>query len=226
MITPKATLLVAVAAVSPILGWMALAMINEEPQSSPPSEPTPPRRILVRLLGPADEITGLEVPKGLKNQGDTYLRVEEPVDVTVLLPGDRSIRTRARYVSVNVDHGVVVDAYLLPLPKTVPFRDAVAALRRLMREMSIEPDERMSKQMAAWPEESGDFTCRAEVTLSESATFLVKVRPGDDGGHFLVLTFAADGPARRAVWDPTLKAASKPSADEKGKESDHDSSSK
>ena len=140
------------AAAALMLGWMGFAMMNEEPPAAPVAPP-PPRQVAVRLLGPAEEITGLKVPKGLNKQGDTYLRTQEPADVTVRLAGDRVVQMRVKYVSVNVDHGVVVDVHLLPLSKSVSFREAVAELRRLMRAMDVEPDKLMRKQMAAWPDD-------------------------------------------------------------------------
>jgi hypothetical protein len=221
------------AAAALMLGWMGFATMNEEPPAKPTAPPAPPRRVSVRLLGPAEEITGIKVPKGLARQGDTYLRAQEPADVTVRLPGDRVVQMRVKYASVNVDHGVVVDVHLLPLSKSVSFREAVEELRRLMRAMHIEPDERMRKQMAAWPDDlpthppgsNPDLpsaSYRTEVKLSESIAFLVKVRPSDEGKYFLTLTFAVDGPARRAVWDPNFKPESKPPAEEKGKEPNPD----
>lgn len=216
------------AAAALMLGWMGFATMNEEPPAKPTAPPAPPRRVSVRLLGPAEEITGIKVPKGLARQGDTYLRAQEPADVTVRLPGDRVVQMRVKYVSVNVDHGVVVDIHLLPLPAAVSFREAVAELRRLMRAMHIEPDERMRKQMAVWPDDlptpppgsDPDLpspTYSTGVKLDESIKSSVDVRPAADGGWFLAFMFSAIGDARRAVWDPNFKPASKPPAEEKGK---------
>ena len=216
------------AAAAMILGWMGFATMNDEPPARPAASPAPPRQVTVRLLGPAEEITGIKVPKDLNKQGDTYLRAQEPADVTVRLPRDRGVQMRVKYVSVNVDHGVVVDIHLLPLPKAVPFREAVAELRRLMRAMGVEPDERMRKQMAGWPDDlpthpSGSNpdlpspTYSTGVKLDDSVKFSVDVRPAADGGWFLAFMFSAIGDARRAVWDPNFKPASKPPAEEKGK---------
>jgi hypothetical protein len=221
------------AATALVLGWSGLAMMNDGPSTDPSAQHSPTRRVSVRLLGPAEVITGIDVPKGLVNQGDTYLRVEEPADVTVQLPGGRTIRQRVKSISVNVNHGVVVDIHLLPLPKSVPYREAIAELRRLLCAMGIEPDERMRKQMATWPDDSPGYsvgfyplTYRTGVDLSESVAVEVVVRPADDGGWFLALTLAAAGDARRAVWDPAFKAAPEPSAEEKGKEPDQKPSRK
>jgi len=125
--------------------------------------------VAVRLLGPAEAITGMKVPKGLAQQGDTYLRVEEHTEVTLQLPGGKTVRMRVKYVSINVNHGVVVDIHLLPLPTSVPYREAVAEIRRLMREMGIEPDEPMRKQLATWPDDSGPVSYKAGMWFSESA---------------------------------------------------------
>ena len=198
-----------------VLGWVGLAMPDDGPPAGPAPRPSPPRRVAVRLLGPAEAITGIEAPKGVARRNGTYLHARDPADVTVRLPGGRAARVWSKLTSVHVDHGVVVDVDLLPLPEAVPFREAVAELRRLMREMGIEPDERMREQMAAWPDDSGYFTYRTGVNLSESVKFSVDVRPTpDDNKFYLALMFSAIGDAQRAVWDPSFKATSKPSADE------------
>jgi hypothetical protein len=90
----------------------------------------------------------------------------------------------------------------------------VAEVRRCIQALEITPDERMRKQMATWPDVSDSFIYRTGVHLSESVKFEVVVRPAGDGGYFLALTFAAAGDARRAVWDPSFKAATKTSKED------------
>ncbi len=218
------------------LGWMGFAIMNDEPPAKPVAPPSP-RRVAIRLLGPAVEITGIKVPNGLERQGDTYLRVQEPADVTVRLPGDRVVHMRVKYVSVNVNHGVVVDVHLLPLPVAVTFREAVAELHRLMRAMGVEPDERLRKQMAVWPDDlpthppgsNPDLpspTYSAGMELDETVGLGVTMRPAPDGRFYLALTFAASVDARRPLWDPNFKPDPKPPTEEKGQEPNPNSGKK
>jgi len=200
----------AVAAIILILGWVVRAMTDERSQDALASQASPPQQVSARLLGPAEAIAGIQVPEGLADQSTTYLHALTPADVTVRLPGDRTVRMWSKLTSVNVDHGVVLDVYLLPLPKGVPFREAVAELRRLMHAMHIEPDERMRKQMAAWPDDSGPLTYRTRVDLDDSSALEVDVRGTPDGaGFYLALTFAASVKARR-VAEATTKLAALP----------------
>ena|SRR5271157_5677943 len=211
----------AVAATILILGWVGRAMMDERSQDALVSQASPPQRVSVRLLGPAEEITGIQVPKGLADRSTTYLHTLTPADVIVHLPGDRTVRMWSKLTSVNVCHGVVVDVHLLPLPKSVTYREAIAELRRLMRDMGIRPDERMRKQMATWPDDSGPITYSTGMWLSKSIGLGASVRSDYDGGWFLALNFAAHANATQALWDPNFKAAQKPGDDGgRGKKAD------
>ncbi len=200
----------AVATAVLILGWMGFSMSDDASLQDTPPQTLPPRSISVRLLGPASEITGIAVPKNLASQNDTYLHAPEPSEVTVRLPRDRIIRSWSKLTSINADHGIVVDIYLLPLPKAVPFRDAVSELRRILREMKIEPDEKMLKDLDGLPDDSGPVSYRTQVSLGSDMIFLAKIRPAPDAGFYLALTFAVEADARRVFWDPTFKPKTTP----------------
>lgn len=218
MITlPRLFITMASTGVVLVIGWTTMHMPHEQRSTELSAKPTSPDQISIRLLGAAESISGIEVPKGLPEAGDTYLRSQGPADVTVVLPEGQTIRQRAKYVSVDVDHGVVVDVHILPLPNNVPYRQALLDLRRLMSEMGIAPDALMREQMAIWPDDSPGIsdgfrplTYTTGVKINSNVKFSVDVRPAHDGGWFLALMFSAIGDARRSVWDPTFKAAPKP----------------
>jgi hypothetical protein len=227
MIVTKTMLFAAVSTASILLACNGLMIMDNKSLDNEHVPLTERPRISVQLLRPASAITGMTVPAHIiSGERPHFFEVNDPSVIAVILPDGKqiSLPVKTAFVNVEVDvrtkTPVVVDVDLLPLPKAAPFREAIAELNRLMREMRIQPDERMQKKMATWPDDSRDFTYRAEVKLSESVTFLVKVRPSDNDEHFLVFTFAADGDARRAVWDPTFKAASKQSMAEKDKSPD------
>jgi hypothetical protein len=204
-----------------IFGFASLAMIYGNYPPGLAQAPPLPRTVSIQLLGPAEAINGMEVPRGLANKGSTYLRIQERAKVSVRLPGDRTIRQEVNYVSVHIDHGVVVDVTLLPLVKSVPFRDAVAELRRLMQLMDIKPDERMRAEIASWPDESGHFISRTRTELDEASVFEVYVRPVDtDGTFYLALTFAASvkaGAIAEAAAKLITVPASPPAAGSRGR---------
>jgi len=232
------------AAATLILGWVGFTTMSDEPPADPAARPSPPRRVSVRLLGLAEEITGIAVPAQiLAGQRPRFFQIDEPSVVVVTLPGDRTISllVKTAFVNTEIDvkakSAVVVDVDLLPLPKSVPYREAVAELRRLMRKMKIEPDEQMRKQMAAWPDDlprrSPDFnpdlpflTYSAGMWISEIVGLSAGVRPTPDGGWFVAFVFAVHADARRPLWDPNFKPKSRPRADEKDEESAQNSSRK
>ncbi len=238
MMTTRATAVSGAAAL--ILGWMGFATVNDAPPEDPADKSSPPRQVTVRLLGPAKGITGTTVPGHiLAGKRPRFFQIAEPSLITVDLPNGNkmSLSVKSAFINTQVDvrtkTAVVVDVDLLPLPKSVPYRDAVAELRRLMRAMGVEPDEHMRKQMAGWPDDlpthppgsNPDLpspSYRTGVGITESVKFEVVVRPAADGGWFLALTLAAAGDARRAVWDPNFK----PPAEEKGKEPPSESDKK
>jgi len=193
-----------------------------------------PRRVAVRLLGPASGITGIDVPAHiLAGRRPRFFQIEVPSVVAVTLPGGKvfSLPAKTAFVTTEVDVrtgiAVVVDVALLPLLKGVSYREAVAEVRRLMRDMGVEPDKRMRKRMATWPDDSGPVTYNAAMDISEDHGLSAELRPSPDDGWFVVFTFQAGLDARRALWDSTFKAATKPPADGgKGKETDHGPSSR
>jgi hypothetical protein len=226
------------------LGLVGFAMTNDGPTTSPTPRPSPLRSFSVPLLGTASDIKGIAVPAHiLAGERPRYFQIDSPSVARVALPGGKvvSLPVKTAFVNTQVDFmtqsAVVVDVDLLPLPKSVSFREAVAELRRCMKAIDITPDEQMRRQMAAWPDDapghdpekpSNPLTrpYRTGVDLSESVAFEVVVRPADDGGWFLALTLAAAGDARRAVRDPDFKAKVKPPAEEKGKGSGQGSGKK
>jgi len=179
------------------------------------SSPQGRRQVSVVLLGPASTITGIDVPPGLAQRNAEYrtrLRANEPSDVTVELPDGTRKRLPVQYVSINVNAGTVVDINLLPLPKSVPFKQAVAELHRLLEVLKTEPDERMREQLAGWPNDAPGFDpvqrpgfyphkYRAAVGCTDDVRLFVELRAADDGGWVLALTLEGTGPKRRAVLE-------------------------
>lgn len=235
MISAKAAMRTAVtAAAILILGFVGLAMTKDHPPKDPSSAHSEPSRVSVRLLGPASEIKGVAIPAHiLAGERPRFFQINEPSVVAVTLPGGKviTIPSKMSFINTEVDvrtkSAVVVDIDLLPLPKSISFREAVAELRRLMRDMGIEPDERMKRHLAEWPEDTPGYDTerrpeflphgyRTVVGIGESVAFEVDVRAADDGGWFLALTLAAAGDTRRPLWDINFKAANKPPTKENG----------
>src|SRR5262245_11326944 len=116
------TLLIVLALGPMVLACVVCSAHGDTQKASAIAEDT--ERISVRLLGPAAEITGIEVPKDLQSLSDTYLRREHSSDITLRIPGESAVQMRVKYASINVDHGIVVDVHLLPQFEAAPFRNA------------------------------------------------------------------------------------------------------
>lgn len=212
---PARTSLAAATVAALVLVWVSLAMKSNIGEA----KPSAPRQVSVRLLGSATDITGAAVPSHVlvAKRGTEFFQTDGPSVVAVALPGGTviSLPVRSAFVTTEVDvrskTPVVVDVALLPLSKAVTYREAVAAVRRLMRQMGLEPDDRMRKQMAKWPDDSGPITYRAAMNVSEDYWFVAEVRPALDPEDrwFVVFTFAAGLDARRVLWDPAYKAMPK-----------------
>jgi hypothetical protein len=165
------------------------------------------REVSIVLLGSARDLVGIDVPAGLSERRMEYLRVDHPSDVTLSLPTGLRAQLPVKYLSLSTQYGTVTDVDLLPLKKSVPFKEAVGELHRIMTALKITPDDRMKEKMRQWPDDSPGFdpvnrpgffpaNYRAGMSLSEDVAFDVKLRAPDDGGWFLVLTFSAQGPKR------------------------------
>jgi hypothetical protein len=219
----KAILRAAAATSALVFGWVGLAMMNDEPPAHPAARPAPPRRVSVRLLGPASAITGVAIPSHVlaAKRGSDFFQIDEPAVVALTLPDGKkvSLPVNMAFVTTHVDFktksAVVVDVALLPLLKSVPYREAIAEMRRLMHEMGIEPDERMRTQMAKWPDDSGPIDYRAAMDINEDYGLSVDLRTAPYGGWFIVFTFEAGVDVRRSLWDSNFKFTRKPPPEER-----------
>jgi hypothetical protein len=173
--------------------------------------------VQIILLGPIGDIRGVEVPQAVPDGGQPFFQVQDPSVIEVTLPDGDKKSLSVKTAIVNTSHGTVLDIDLLPLMKSMPFRQAIKELHRCLAEMGITPDEAMKEKMAReWPDDAPGFqpgifphTYRARARFSEDSSLYVKVRPANDGGWFLVLTLEATGPKRQAIYD-RARAATQP----------------
>jgi len=194
------------------------------------TKPAAPRTVRVPLLGAASKVEGVAVPGSVATGRITSFQFKEPSILAVVLPEGRVMTLPVKTAFININYGIVVDVDLLPLMHSVPYKEAVAALRRCLEVLGVAPDAQMRAMMAGWPDDAPGFdpihrpgsyphTYRAGMSLSKDVSIMVKMRAADDGGWFFVLTLESDGDARRAVWDPSFRPrASPPSGGPAGKE--------
>jgi hypothetical protein len=220
---------VLVAAYCAVIGSRSRSMVNSSvahPQPAPESAPPLPK-VSITLLGRATDIKGVSVPSAcISGDQPESFQIGNPALIALTVPGRQefSLPVKAAFVNTMMDvrakTGVVMDVDLLPLEKSVPFGDAVAEMHRLIRAMEITPDAQMQKYLDNLPSNSGHYIYRTGVKLGPTVKFMVAIRPGGNGGFFLVLTFGAIGEASRAVWDTSSSAKSNPAVNENGELSD------
>jgi len=196
------------------------------------TKPVAPRTVRVPLLGAASKVEGVAVPGSVATGRITSFQFKEPSILAVALPEGRVMTLPVKTAFININYGIVVDVDLLPLMHSVPYKEAVAALRRCLEDLGVVPDARMRAMMAAWPDDAPGFDpvnqpgsyprkCHASTStpVAEKTYLWAEVRPADDGGWFVAITLAADEDSRRALWDPTFRArAAPPSGGPAGKQ--------
>jgi hypothetical protein len=193
-------------------------MSNEDPAKAQ-GRRSPPRPVSVRLLGSVSEIKGVTVPPRILTPGGSrFFTIEGPAEIAVTLPGGKVISLPVKLAMINTEvdiktkSAIVVDVELLPLPKSVPYREAVAEVHKRLREMGFTPDEAMRRRMATWPDDSGHAAYRAAMDINADYGIRIDVRSVSDDAWIVVFTFEADIDARRKLWDPNFKPTVKPPA--------------
>ncbi len=214
----KATLWATVALTATlVLGAGKLMMGDKGPEKAPLVPTTPLRRVSIWLFEPASRIKGVAVPSQVLGaaRGSNFFQINEPAIISVTLPGGKEVTlsTKTAFITTEVDvrskTAFVVNVALLPLPKAVPYGEAVAEVHRLLREMGVEPDEAMRKQMTAWPGDSGPLKYGAGMWFSDRAGLGVELRSTIDNEWFAVFNLAVPAEATRSFWDPSFKATTK-----------------
>ena len=185
-----------------------------------PTQPAPPPvpQVSLRMLAPAEDIMGMDVPRDLARQEETRLLITRTTDVTVRLPGDKTFRQRVKAAEFHVRQGVVFKVFLTPQVLATSYRETVAELLWVSNANAIAPKGQVNQQIAAWPGETDRSVRRASEALNEKLRFVVAMLPKDDGKWRPLFAFVATGdppktePAPNS--EPVSKAAAPPGTDE------------
>jgi hypothetical protein len=195
------------------------------------------RQVSVELLGRAEAIEGMEFRVRPDGEKGLYLRVEEPCEATIRLPGGRELRQVVKYLSVDVSHGVIVGANFTPQMRALPYKECLSELHRCFESLGITPDKRMREMLSYWPKPENapndiprisSQVQRAAMDITEDTMIYVMMQRADVGGWFFDLSFDATTEARMGLRIPLpqqLAAPLKPTASEKPVDDDPLSSS-
>jgi hypothetical protein len=174
------------------------------------SEPTPPPvpQVSLRMLAPAGEIMGMDVPRDLAKQKETRLLITRTTDVTVRLPGDKTFRQRVKAGEIYVRQGVVVNVFLTPQVLATKYREIVAELVWVSNANTIAPKGQVNQQIGRWPAETDRSVRRATEKLNEKMRFVIAMLPIEGGKWRPVFAFVAadEAPGAAPSSQPVRKA--------------------
>lgn len=122
--------------------------------------------------------------------------LNDPCNLTVALPSGRELRLPVKQVILSDTKGTITGISTLPLMQLVGFQTALSELRRILKDLAIEPDRRMEEMISLY-ENYGDMKANGGIDLDglgtvieEKALIAVAIRPDWEGkGWFFSLTF-------------------------------------
>ena len=171
-----------------------------------PVQGSPLHEVPITLLGSIGDVEAIEPHRATLEILLDTLDVLRPVRLALILPNGRSGEVDVRAMSFLTHYGVIEEVYLRRPMEPVAYKEAIADLERTLERFGIEPDERMRKEMEAWPgdePETGDggvpVEVEAETSVSESVNLKVRVGNDPKGGWFSILLFEATDEAKQAA---------------------------
>jgi hypothetical protein len=182
------------------------ASARQKAASEPPPPPVP--QVSVRMLAPAEEIMGMDLPRDLAQQKETRLLITRTTDVTVRLPGNKTFRQRVKAGEIYVRQGEVFMVFLTPQVLATNYREIVAELVWVSNANAIAPKGQVNQQVARWPAETDRSVRRASEWLNERLRFVIAMLPKDDGKWRPVFAFVAadEAPGAAPSSQPVRKA--------------------
>jgi hypothetical protein len=167
------------------------------PESRKRACPVP--QVSLRMLAPAEEIMGMDVPPDLAKQIETRLLITRTTAVTVRLPGDKIFRQRVKAAEIHVRQGAVFKVFLTPQVLATSYRELVAELLSVSNANAIAPKGQVNQQMSTWPAENDRSVRRAGERLNEKLRFVVAILPKDDGKWRPIFAFVATDDAPKTA---------------------------
>jgi hypothetical protein len=177
-------------------------------------------RVTVPLLGSTADVRGMELPKRVHTESVDGADLLKPHLLTIRLSDGRELTVPVRSMSLITQDGVVIGIYARRPMHPGRFNEVVADLRRTMKSLGIEPDEKMAEQFASWGDDhpGREEGANPDPVLYKAAMFFepeiahfhVHVQPDPERGWFYLMNFggipktsrAAQEAAKAAVRDP------------------------
>ena len=162
--------------------------------------------VSVPLPGTPPQVGGMQLDEAEDHLSMSWPDALQPHRLTIHLPGAKTLSLEARAASLLYDEGVIHGLHVRWPMEPLPFGEAVADLRSTLKSLGVEPDETMTKQMAAWPPEAKGFgevadppDFRAGMRAFKGIDLEVRVLPDPKGGWFSLLTFQVTPKLKQAA---------------------------
>jgi hypothetical protein len=185
-------------------------------------------RVTVPLLGVTRDVQGLNLPNELHSERVGGAHLLTPHTLVIRIANGRELRIPVRSMSLSSLDGAIVSIYARRPINPASFKETVADLRRTMKSLGIEPDEKMEKRLASWEKhdhpgaEAGgtpDFVLyKAGTSIEpEIGYFHVHIKPDLDRGWYYLMNFGGSVEASQAAQ---AAAKAKPPPPEQASTSD------
>jgi hypothetical protein len=160
-------------------------------------------QVSVRMLAPAEEIMGMDLPRDLAKQKEMRLLITRTTDVTVRLGGNKTFRQRVKAGEIYVRQGEVFKVFLTPRVLATNYREIVAELVRVSNANFVAPKGQVNQQVAGWPAETDRSVRRATEKLNEQMRFVIAMLPIEGGKWRPIFAFVAtdDAPKTEPASD-------------------------
>ena len=180
-----------------------LRLITIPSVASPAGKPT--RDVSIRLVGPIEEIKGMDLPPTRAKVFFCPQLLLEPDRLSLSLPGLDGFTLDARGLAMFSHYGLVEVVIARPTAESDSFEDARAAVNRAIQALGDDAAGKFAEPIAAWPEappETDEFgeqpILKAQADLSEVVNLEAQVRRNHEGAWSPILIFRASDAARKA----------------------------
>ena len=183
----KANMVIAFVTISPLL----MMACPPQPNASSKMVTDEPAVVIIPLLGSTRDVRGVDLPPSLHGPGVGGFDFLELCELTILVPGRRSIRLHARSLTITAMDGIVTFVTIRqPIEPLRRFKELVADLLRTLKEQGIDPDKGMEQDLEKWPADpqiSGHLVPVAfastaiHTAFGELGSVDIKIYPGNEG---------------------------------------------
>lgn len=186
------------------LGALAISGCEPRPEASeaPKGSGNVPQDVLpavvVPFLGATRDVKGLELPEAIHGPGVSAFDLPERCDLTILVPGRRPIRVRAKRMTILTGNGLIEGIYIWRPFQPMGYKVVVADMLQTLKDQGLEPGKVMKKHLSEFPDDQPNpqghffpvpYRANDLNAFGEIGTIGVDVAPYVGGGWFYSVEF-------------------------------------